>query len=120
MREVIKLNIINSLGSSFFQNFGLIGVLIILVAEWYQQKLIKNEKAVSMLAMIYFVFFAVNTLTYFALTNVQNFLAILVRLSSVFKMEEYNRERDTSVSREDVIVEMKNCSYSWGFRVLEN
>ena len=89
MREVIKLNIISSLGASVFQNMGLVAVFIILLSEWYQEKEIKNEIAVSMLSMIYFIFFSVNTLTYFALTNVMNFLAILLRLSSVFKMEEF-------------------------------
>ena len=63
------------------------------------------ETSVSMLSMIYFVFFSVNVLTYFALTNVQNFLAILQRLSTVFKMEEYKKLRiSANVDPKDVEV----------------
>ena len=35
MKEVIKLNILGSLGSSFFQNMGLVAIFIILWSEWY-------------------------------------------------------------------------------------
>ena len=74
-----------------------------------------------MLSMIYFVFFSVNVLTYFALTNVQNFLAILERLSTVFEMEEHSKSRKSSnIPSNDVKVHFQNCAFSWGFRVKEN
>jgi len=34
MKVVIKINVAQSLGSSIYQNMGLIAVLIILVSEW--------------------------------------------------------------------------------------
>lgn len=68
---------------------GLVAILIILGIEWSEGKELKNDLSISMLAMIYFIFFSVNVITYFALTNVQNFLAILFRLSQIFEMEEY-------------------------------
>lgn len=68
---------------------GLVAILAILLSEWYQGNLLSLDVSISILAMIYFVFFSVNIITYFALTNVQNFLAILERLSHVIEMEEH-------------------------------
>ena len=105
MNKVMKFNIVNSFGTSFFQNFGLVAVMAIFVPEWYQGRLLKLETSVSMLSMIYFVFFSVNVLTYFALTNVQNFLAILERLSTVFAMEEHQKLRiSENINPKDVKV----------------
>lgn len=67
----------------------MIVVLIILFSEWYQGKTLVNETIVSMLAMLYLVFFSINVLCYFGLTSVQTFLAILERLATVFAMEEF-------------------------------
>jgi len=89
MKEVIKINVVGTLGSSVFQNFGLIAVMIILVSEWKKGIILDNGKSVAMLSMIYLVFFSVNILFYFGLTNLQNFLAIVRRLSSVFEMQEF-------------------------------
>ncbi len=60
---------------------GLITILIILLIEWTQGNTLVPETAISMLAMVYFVFLSINTFGYFALTNVQAFLAILLRVS---------------------------------------
>lgn len=73
-----------------------------------------------MLAMIYFVFFSINVTFYFGLTNVQNFLAILQRLSTVFNMEEYQSILDTNVEEKDVMIKIKDGAYSWGFRVSDD
>lgn len=35
-------------------------------------------------------------------------------------MEESNIQRDTTVAPEDVIIEIKDGSFAWGFRVQEN
>lgn len=71
-----------------------------------------------MLSMVYFVFFAVNVLTYFALVNVSNFLAILQRLSTVFEMEEHRSLRKADIADlNDAKVVMEKCAYSWGFRI---
>lgn len=116
---VLKLNIIQSFGTSFFQNTGMVAVVIILIMEWYREKELKNDVVVSMLAMIYLVFFAVNITFYFGLTNIMSFLAILKRIASVFAMEESKITRETRVAAEDVMIEAENCSYAWGFRVSE-
>ena len=116
---MLNLNIIQSFGTSFFQNTGMVAVVIILVIEWSRGKELKNEIVVSMLAMIYLVFFSVNIICYFGLTNIMSFSAILERIATVFAMEESNITRDTNVATEDVTIEAENCSYAWGFRVSE-
>lgn len=60
---------------------GLVTILVILLIEWNKGNLLENDKSVSMLALIYLIFFAMNTLVYFALNNLQNFLTILERLA---------------------------------------
>ena len=70
MGTVIKLNLVGALGHNLFSNMGLVAVWLILWLEWRQGNELKNEVFVSILAMVYFVFFSVNILTYFSLTNV--------------------------------------------------
>lgn len=97
----------------------MVAVVIILIIEWYRENELKNEIVVSMLAMIYLVFFSVNIICYFGLTNIMSFSAILERIATVFAMEESNITRDTKVDTEDVTIEVENCAYAWGFRVSE-
>ena len=91
MKYVLKLNLVSSLGSVLFQNMGLVVILIILASQWGLGVYLRSDTSVSMLSMIYFVFLSVNVLTYVGLTNTQNFLAILFRLSQVMEMEAYKR-----------------------------
>ena len=112
MYLVYKLNIIASFGTSFFQNTGIIAVLIILCIEWGQGKELFNDKIVPMLAMIYLVFFSTNMITYFGLSSLQTFLGILDRLASVFSMEENKVTRDTKCSPEDVSITVKDGTFS--------
>jgi ATP-binding cassette subfamily C (CFTR/MRP) protein 4 len=119
MSRSIRMIVTQSLGVSFFPNFGLIAVLIILLIEWSKGNKLENNVIVSMLSMVYFIFFSINNVAYFGLTNLQNFLAIVGRLSTVFEMEEYKKERQVATKPEEVTVKFKDCSFSWGFRVLE-
>ncbi|MFN9900539.1 MAG: hypothetical protein ACK55Z_17500 [bacterium] len=73
-----------------------------------------------MLSVIYLIFFSINILTYFGMTSVKNFMAILDRLSLIFEMEEYKRNRQTECDPKDVSIQVNNCSFSWGFRVKED
>lgn len=90
-----------------FQNFGLVAVLVILVSEYLQEKELENDKIISMLAMVYFVFFSVNVLFYFGLSATQTFLANLIRLATIFEMEEYKSTRQTIVERSKVELTQK-------------
>lgn len=55
-----------------------------------------------------------------AINSIKTFMAVLDRISSVFAMEEYESERVRDVSPEDVLVEVKDAAFSWGFRVMED
>jgi ABC-type transport system involved in cytochrome bd biosynthesis fused ATPase/permease subunit len=94
---------------------GLVAILIILMSEWNAGKELNLDISISILAMVYFVFFSVNIITYFALTNVQSFLAILFRLSEIIGMEEQQTQRITNGP--EVLISIQNASFSWGFRV---
>lgn len=75
------INIFQSMGTTVYLNMGLIAILIILLIDWTQGIKLETEIVVSTMAMVYFVFMAVNVIFYFALTNCQNFLHVLDRLS---------------------------------------
>ena len=47
-------------------------------------------KSFSTLAMIYYLFITINQLTYIAVFQLSNFMAILNRIASVLCLEEYN------------------------------
>lgn len=99
---------------------GVIVVLIILLSEWSQGKLLKNDEMVPMLAMIYIVFYAVNMISFFGIIAYMGFAAVMERLSVVFAMEEKKMNRDTLVPSEFVEVTAKNASFTWGFKVKED
>lgn len=61
----------------------------------------------SLMAMIYFIFASVNSMTYYALTSIQTFFAILERLSSILEMDEYVTSRKIDVPKEKVHIVMK-------------
>jgi hypothetical protein len=71
------------------------------------------------MAMIYFIFMSVNSMTYYAMTTLQTFSAILLRVSSIFQMEEYDFSRELSVEREKVQVTFTNADLTWGYKVKE-
>ena len=47
-------------------------------------------------------------------------MAVLERISSVFAMEEYKAVREKDVHPDDVTVDVRDSSFSWGFRVKED
>lgn len=47
---------------------GLVAVFIILTNDWYNEKQLTNEVYLSGMALIYFIFFGLNTPLYLALT----------------------------------------------------
>lgn len=48
---------LQTLGSSFFQQFGLLVFLLVLLPEWFQGKKLKTSDILSILSLIYFIFF---------------------------------------------------------------
>ena len=63
----------------------------------------------SIMAMIYFIFISVNSMTYWAMTTFQTFLAIISRMGSVFEMEEYVFDRKTDIPSDEVVVKFEDA-----------
>ena len=74
----------------------------------------------ALLAMIYYLFFSVNSLTYYSMTTINQSLAVMYRLSEVFRMEEHKQTRDLKVVPGQPCVNMQDASYAWGFRITDN
>ena len=113
-------NMVGSLGYSLFQNMGLVAVLCVFLPRWAQGKLINQASAFSLLAMIYYLFMAVTSLTLYAMTTVMQLQVLMHRLGEVFRMEEFKKERIENVPYDEVCVQMQNSAFSWGFRVKED
>lgn len=118
-KNVVLLSL-NTLGSAFFQNFGLLVVMFVLLPEWFKGERMRTSDVLSVMSMIFMVFFQVNILTFFGINTLKNFITILRRLASVFTMEEYACERLRDVEPENVLLEVQDASFSWGFRVKED
>jgi ABC-type transport system involved in cytochrome bd biosynthesis fused ATPase/permease subunit len=69
-----------------------------------------------MLALVYYLFFSVNTLTFALLSTMQTFLAIIDRLGNVLEMDEYKPSRTEDGIAANTKIVMENASFSWGFR----
>ena len=118
--NILKFNLISSLGFSVFQNMGFTVVLLIFLPMWAQGQEIKAELAFSILAMIFFLFYSITSMTLFTLQNMSLLVVMFKRLGDVFRMEEYKKLRDESVTTEDVLLRIENGAFSWGFRVPQN
>lgn len=103
VKYVFWLNLIGSLGFSLFQNVGLIGILAIFLPKWYMGEEIKLGDSFALLAMIYYLFFSVNSLTYYSMNTMNQALAVIYRLSEVFRMEEHKSERSNPVAGQPLV-----------------
>lgn len=77
------------LGFSLFQNVGMIGVLCIFLPKWFEGEKLDLGDSFTVLAIIYYLFFNVNSMAYYALTTLNQASAVTNRLSEVFRMEEH-------------------------------
>lgn len=71
----------------------------------------------GLFALIFYLFFGVNLFFFLGLLALQQYLAIITRVSSVFALGEHKKERQTDIPYEQVGVELKNTAFSWGFKV---
>jgi len=118
--NVQKFNLVGSLGFTLFANAGLIVVILIFVPKWFRGEAVDTERAFSLLAMIYYLFFVCVALSLMTMTTLSQLSVMFQRLGDVFKMEEYNRERIEDVNPEQVSIKIDYASFSWGFKVKEN
>ena len=136
---------LQTLGYNLFQNLALIAVFLIFLYEWSQGNEIDVSKGVSTLAIIFYLFVAVNQLSFIAIFQIANFFAILQRIGSVMKLEEFKdggdgagsgslydesralkdglpSSRDTARSEgnqqgKGTYIKVEDASYNWGFRM---
>jgi ABC-type multidrug transport system fused ATPase/permease subunit len=118
--KIFWFGIMNQLGFAVFSNFGLLALMIIFLKTWYQEIELDESVSISLMAMIFFLFYSVNIMTYMGLTTLQTFLGILERISSVIQLESYEFKREFDVKPEDVIVKFDNVDVSWGFKVKDD
>jgi hypothetical protein len=84
-----KIIFIRLLGTSFFQNGGLLVAIAVLIPQWMRGELLKEGVSMAMMAMVYYIFISVNMMTYVAMSALATFLATIERMSTVYSLEEY-------------------------------
>jgi heme/copper-type cytochrome/quinol oxidase subunit 2 len=114
MKKVIFIRLI---GTSFFQNGGLLVAIAVLIPQWLRGEKLKEGVSMAMMAMVYYIFISVNMMTYVAMNAVATFLATIERMSTVYSLDEYEDQRSVDVEHKDVKVQMENCDFSWGFKI---
>ena len=117
MKKTILLRLV---GTSFFQNGGLLVALAVLIPQWIRGEELKEGVSMAMMAMVFYIFMSVNMMTYIAMTAVGNFLATIERMSTVYSLEECKDERAVDVEQKDVKVSIEACDFSWGFKVKQD
>jgi hypothetical protein len=80
---------------------GLIAVLCVFLPKWAKGESISSASAFSLLAMIYYLFMSVTSLTLYAMTTLTQLIVLISRLGEVFKMEEFKKERIENVAPND-------------------
>ena len=62
---------VGSIGYALFQNMGLFAVLCIFLPKWYMGQLIDPAESFALLAMIYFLFDSITSLSLYAMSTLQ-------------------------------------------------
>jgi len=93
VKYVTQQGIIGLLGVSLFENVGLLVLALIVLPQWKQGEYLDEASTISLMAMLFYIFLSVNSLVYYALSTLQQFLAIIERLSQVFELEEFTQHR---------------------------
>ena len=60
----------------------------------------------TVLAIIYYLFFSVNSLAFYAMTTLNQASAVLNRISDVFRMEEHVSSREDLVNKNEPAIEI--------------
>ena len=61
---------IGSLGMSVFSNAGLLAIIAIFIPIWMRGELLDEGSTMSLMAMVFFIFAAVNSMTYYAMNTI--------------------------------------------------
>lgn len=86
-------NILNNLSFSVFQNMGLVAVLCIFLPLWSRGEKLDLGDSFTLLALIYYLFFSVNSMTLFAFNNAIRFFTTIEKISKILCLEEISPRR---------------------------
>lgn len=70
------------------------------------------------MALVFFIFFAVNTVVYFGMLNIQSLFAVIERIGQVLVMDEHQKRRIDDTF-DQPLVSLDNASFSWGFKKVQ-
>lgn len=71
-----------------------------------------------MLGLVYYLFISVNALTYYSLQTVFKFLKIVLNLSSLYELDNFEEPQETKgLMEEKIQVTYDDVSISLGFKV---
>lgn len=82
--------------------------------------MIDSETAFSLLAMIFFLFFSITSVSLYAMSTLTQLTVLFERLGDVFRMEEFRKQRVEDCPLEECGVKCQDAAFSWGFRVKED
>jgi hypothetical protein len=113
-QKLIWFNILSQMGAAVFNNFGFLALIYIYLMQWNREVKLDSGFSLSLLAMVNFLFYSVNTMSFFGLMAVQNLMGVIMRISSVFILDEYDFDRrNTKVKREEVCFKLTDATISW-------
>jgi len=84
------INGMATIGFNLFQNLAALSAFLTFYYEWNQGIELDLSRSISTLALIFYLFVTVNQLSYLAIFQLGNFFAVLGRISSVLRLEEFN------------------------------
>jgi ABC-type multidrug transport system fused ATPase/permease subunit len=67
--NLVKMQLVGSIGYGVFQNFGFLVIILIFIPMWARGEQIKSESAFSMLAMIFYLFMAITMMVLFSMST---------------------------------------------------
>jgi ABC-type multidrug transport system fused ATPase/permease subunit len=67
--HTFQANMIQSLGFAVFSNGGLIACIAIFGSQWARGEELDMGESMSLLAMVFYIFLSVNSMTYMAMTS---------------------------------------------------
>lgn len=109
------------MGFSVFQNVGLLAILGIFLPKWFMGEKLDIGDGFTLLAMLYYLFFSVNSMTYYSMNTINQALAVIYRLSEVFRMEEHKKSQSLGRAEGDEpAVKLVNAEYVWGYRISDD
>jgi hypothetical protein len=69
------------MGSAVFNNAGFIALIYIYIMQWKRGEPMNNGFNLSLLAMVSFLFYSVNTMSYYGIMTIGLFLGSVQRMS---------------------------------------